>query len=410
MDESSPVKIEAQEIGDLTRAFQLFSKEMGKLERSYSALKKEFRQVNLQLEMSNKELEQKVAELDTTTAYLRGILDSMAQGILFIEATGEVTTYNRAAEAILAVPADQVLGRPYRDSFADEQFGLSIRDCLKEQKGHDWFPSPYTCPDGRQRHLELSIAPANLGLILLLRDRTEIRQLQSLAARNDRLKELGEMAAAVAHEIRNPLGGIKGFAALLARDLEESPHQAQMASSIVEGAAILDRLVSNVLHYARPISIQLKRVSFGKLIDDVIELVRADQTLVGEVQLLFEKPTPALFAKLDPELFKGALLNLYVNAIHATSGKGEIRTLLTSDSEGVHLSISDDGCGIEEENLEKIFSPFFTTKERGNGLGLAEVHKVIQAHGGTIELLSHPGQGTTFTIHLGASEWPSKRS
>jgi len=402
-DSPADVDLQGKEIGDLTRAFQLFSKEMGKLERSYAALKREFEEKNL-------ELQSKVSELDTTTNYLRGILGNMAQGILFIEGTGEITTYNDFAATILGLPADEVLGHPYHDCFPDDLFGVSIRESLSEQKGHDWFPSPYTTPEGVHLHLELSLAPANLGLILLIRDRTEIRRLQSLAARSDRLAELGEMAAAVAHEIRNPLGGIKGFAALLERDLEEMPHQAMMAASIVEGAATLDRLVSNILHYARPMELQLRRVSLGKMVGDVIDLVRADPALAEEIDLRFEKPQPAIYARLDAAFFKSALLNLVVNAIQSIEGEGEVAVGVGRSERGIHVTIRDSGCGIAPENVEKIFSPFFTTKEQGNGLGLAEVHKVIQAHGGSIDIDSQLDLGTTFTLHLGASEWQSKRS
>jgi PAS domain S-box-containing protein len=386
----SGINSERERITDLTRAFNLFRKEMGRLGGSYQALKQQFLEVNLQLE-------QKVAELDDATTYLQGILDYMAQGILFIDEEGIITTCNPAAERILGRPAEQLLQTSYLDHYDESQFGLSVRAAMAGEEV-DAAAVALTRPDGSLRHLDVLSTRAQKGLILLLRDKTEVRQLQLQAERNDRLKELGEMAAAVAHEIRNPLGGIKGFASLLQRDLATQPHLAQMALSIVEGTTTLDRLVSNVLAYARPLDIQLAEVDVRQIAEEVHQLVVADAQLTHGISIELRVPETAVLLRVDRERIKSALLNLVVNGCQAMAQGGSLKIELERAG---RFTVSDTGAGISSEDLKKLFSPFFTTKERGNGLGLAEVYKVVAAHGGTVGVESQLGLGSTFWIQLG---------
>ena len=238
------------------------------------------------------------------------------------------------------------------------------------------------------------------GLILLMRDITELRRLQTIASRDDRMKELGAMAASVAHEIRNPLGGIKGFASLLCRDLEEKPEMQQMAEYIVEGATTLDRLVTDVLNYSRPLQMHIEVVDIVDNIRGIIDFVRADQSLGENVSIDFVASKESLSVPIDQQMFKAAMLNLIVNGAQAMKEGGVLRLSCSEDKRYTTITVTDTGVGISAENLEKIFSPFFTTKTEGNGFGLSEVHKIIQAHGGDIDVTSEMGQGTTFTIKL----------
>lgn len=388
--EMGEVTSERTRIRDLTRAFNLFRKEMGRLAAAYSALKRQFQQVNL-------ELEQKVAELDATTAYLRGILDSMTQGILFIDQQGVITTCNPAAEKILGCSATSLLQTSYFDHYKDDQFGFSVRQAMEGEE-QEAIPTSLTWQDGAVRHLEVSASLARNGLILLLRDRTEVRLLQMRAERNDRLKELGEMAAAVAHEIRNPLGGIRGFASLLQRDLAENPHLERMAAAIVQGTSTLDQLVSNVLAYAKPFEVQLTEVDLRGMVKEVYQLVTADTQLAHGIAFKLKLPKRPIRHRVDRTRLKGALLNLVVNGCQAIEESGSLTIELNEEG---RISVADTGCGIRPDDLEKVFSPFFTTKERGNGLGLAEVHKVVTAHGGTVGVTSEEGVGSLFWIKIG---------
>ncbi len=227
-----------------------------------------------------------------------------------------------------------------------------------------------------------------------------MKRLQLLANRNDRMKELGEMAATVAHEIRNPLGGIRGYASLLLRDLEGSSHLKEMVQHIVNGTKSLERIVNNVLHFARPIEITQKDEDINKLIKEVCKLIKVDPAFPPNVSIETHFHSSCFVVSIDKECIRSALLNLLVNACQAITNKGKITISLIKNNDSCVINISDTGIGINKEDLENIFSPFFTTKEEGNGLGLAETYKIIQAHLGTIDVRSHKDVGTTFTLTL----------
>ncbi len=413
-------KIEA-----LSRAFKLFSQETIHLESAHGQLKEKYHDVNLELEHANTRLEQKVEELDITTAYLRSIVSNMSQGLLYVNKAGIVTTYNSPAEMILAKPAIEVLFHPFEDSFEDDIFGFSIREALDKQFAPAMTSTTRLPGTAHAQHLEVDACyvQASLphgehldpslnfqeGLIVLVRDRTKIRQLKARIARNDRMKDLGEMAAMVAHEIRNPLGGIKGFASLLQRDLKGQTEQMEMAKCIVEGCDKLNRLVTNVLNYARPVKLQHHNTDLVAMLERVLDHVRIDEELRKGIHLSFEKQISTLEADIDAQLLESAILNLVVNAIQAMPDGGAVSLWLDANDGIATIRVSDTGMGIAPQDLEKIYRPFFTTKPLGNGFGLSEVFKVIQAHDGEIEATSELNKGTTFTIKLPLGSPSSER-
>jgi len=393
-----------EKISALTKAFDLFSQETVRLESAYNALKQQFHSVNLQLEDTNRQLNAKVQELDLTTSYLNSILNNMSQGILFIDTTGMITTYNRAAAAILGKDTQKILFQRFDSHFTDDLFGFSIAEAFATGQAPDLV---YATIEGTSKQeLEVSASfvqqenEAQGGMIILFRDITEIRHLQMVTRRQDRLSELGEMAAAVAHEIRNPLGGIKGFALLLHRDLEGSESSQRLAEHIVNGSETLERLVSNVLNYSRPVQMQYELVDLNELIALTATLVHADANLSQSVTVEAKTAPTKLVLSIDKQLLQSALLNLIVNAIQASPEGSTVTMTLYQQHGQAIIDITDHGCGISEENLEKIFSPFFTTKAEGNGFGLAEVHKIIEAHDGEIDVSSTIDEGTTFSIKL----------
>lgn len=409
--EKANEKVEA-----LSRAFKLFTEETQRLEVAHAQLTRDFQDVNVELEQANNRLSKKLLELDTSSSYLKNILGNMSQGLLFINKSSIVTTYNRSAEVILGRPAVEVLFEPFGQNFDDEAFGFSIKQALANkhlQTTTHVTLRPSTAhaqeleidarymvkKDGVEpsKHLDATLDYTE-GLIILVRDVTEVRRLKVIAERNDRLKELGEMAAMVAHEIRNPLGGIKGFASLLKRDLAGQPDLQQMASYIMEGTDTLNRLVTNVLNYARPVQTVLTSVDLVKLLKETRERIVIDEKLSKGMQIIITSDYETCFLPLDGALIQAALLNLIVNAVEAMPEGGTVTLWLTQSDDHAILKITDTGEGIAEEDLHKIFSPFFTTKPHGNGFGLSEVYKVIQAHNGTIEVASTLGKGSTFIL------------
>jgi signal transduction histidine kinase len=234
----------------------------------------------------------------------------------------------------------------------------------------------------------------------VLRDISEKQKLQVLANRNERMKELGEMAATIAHEIRNPLGGIRGYASLLYRDLSESPHLQEMAASLIEGTKTLEKLVGAILQFSRPTPIQMQSIELGAYLKEIAKFIKMDPALSASIHLQMHIPNDPLLAPIDPEMFKSALLNLIYNASQAMPKGGIITLSLMKLDSSCQLAISDTGVGIHEKDRQNLFSPFFTTKQKGNGIGLVEAQKIIQAHRGTIDIRSQLGKGTTVTITL----------
>ena len=393
------------EIDHLRTAFEKFTTETSKLEQAYGALKGQFSNVNMQLSESNQALNAKVEELDRTSSFLNSILSNISQGLLFISVTGVVRTYNEAAEKILGVPAEAVLETQFWEHFEDSIFGYSLEAALKVGDPPPSQSVTYEHEILGPRRLQVygnvvqGQHASDHGLVLIVRDRTDVSQLQELAQRNDRLAALGEMAAFVAHEIRNPLGGIEGFASLLARDLESMPSQGAMARSIVEGSQRLSRLLGTMLNYVRPPDLLLEKVDLCSLLKDLSEGFKVDSTFSDKITLDLILPANAVICGIDADRLRAAILNLLVNASEAMEGEGTLSLQLEADTLGAKIEVKDSGPGIPIHIQEKIFSPFFTTKIRGNGFGLSEVYKTVQGHGGEINLQSAPGS-TCFTITL----------
>lgn len=389
----------------LAKAFALFSQETNRLESAYERLQQRFNQVNNQLEKSDNELRKKITDLNSITSYLNNILKNISQGILYIDLDGVITTYNNAAMEILEIDEKQVLFKSYFDIFFDDFFGFSMKDALnfglcqkityiinntsKEKKEIEVCTSfVYDCPKSYQ------------GIIILLKDVTKIQKLKMLANRNDRLKELGQMAASVAHEIKNPLGAIRGYASLLYKDLQEAKHLQNMTSFIIEGTKSLERIVNNVLEYTRPVFLNPISLDISLIIKELIKSIKIDPTFSDNVKIQMHTPQPSFLIPADKELLKSALLNLIVNAYQAMNDEGILSISVIKNNNLCVISITDTGEGIEEKDSENIFSPFFTTKQKGNGLGLSQANKIIQAHFGHIEVRSQLNKCTTFTITL----------
>lgn len=379
------------------------------LETAYDTLKEQFKTVNRILRDTNVKLNTKVGELDVLTYYLNSILSHMSQGLLFINLDGYLTTCNTAAENILAIDSLNILFHPFADHFPDDLFGFSMKEALAQQKTPKKTFIFMEMANGTKKELEIDATflvtqdsdnALFQGMIVLMRDVTDLHRLQTLANRNDHMKALGEMAAMVAHEIRNPLGGIKGFASLLQRDLKEQPALQQLATYIVEGTDNLNRLVTNVLKYARPVTTSIVNADVIAVLHELCEHVQADASFDPRIQINIVSSLKTLLVPIDIQLLKSALLNLIVNAEQAMPDGGTITLNVTQEKECAVVQIKDTGIGIPSENIKKIFTPFFTTKKTGNGFGLAEVDQVVRAHSGTIDVVSTPGHGATFTIKI----------
>ena len=407
-----------EKLDALLTAFQLFTQETHRLEGAYQKLQHQFNSVNQELEQANTHLREKVSELDILSNYLNNILSNMSQGLIFIGLDGMITTYNEAAQVYLGVSKEEALFDTFWNVFPDTIFGFSIQNALSERKAPKSSQFNWPKEGAQKRDLEvetqfvlandqdvetLNLNPAHDytgGLIFLIRDITELNRLELIAKRNDRMKVLGEMAAMVAHEIRNPLGGIKGFASLLTRDLKDQPKEHEMAMHIVQGTDNLNKLLTNILNYVRPLQLDLKSVEIRELIQEMVEDLHHDSSFSKDVKIYESFGQEALFVEVDIQLLTSAILNLIWNAAQAMPEGGEIKLKCSKEEGNMMIQVIDEGEGIPKQNYEKIFRPFFTTKSHGNGFGLSETYRVVTEHNGTIDFTSEVNRGTTFTIKI----------
>jgi signal transduction histidine kinase len=220
------------------------------------------------------------------------------------------------------------------------------------------------------------------------------------------------MTAEVVHEVKNPLGGIRGFAELLERDLEDGDVRKKSVRKIIQGVETLNRMVTTLLDYAKPVALSPRKTEMISFVDEAVSFFEMDSSQnKTNLRLVKSYPQEKIYCELDAQQFRQTVLNLLHNATQAMPDGGEIKVELRRGAESsassrekhaarAVLKVSDTGVGMNEETQKKIFTPFFTTKEGGTGLGLSTVKKIVEAHRGVIRLKSKPGEGTTVAMEL----------
>ncbi len=367
----------------LTQAFELFTKTTQSMEESYRRLEERLQSLDQELQVRNH-------ELALTTDYLNSILDSMSDGVIAVNTDGVITTFNRAAREILGYAPEDVLGKTFRAVFGHQFIVFPGRRSM-ELAARGGNAVPIT-----ERNAPIADrSNTRLGSVKVFQDVREIESLREQVRLKERLAAIGEMAATVAHEIRNPLGGIRGFATLLQRDTPAEDPRRRLIEKILTGTKNLDRVVTDLLEYTRPIEIRSRPLKCRELVDAAVAMLDTG----GEVTVsnLVESSTAILG---DPDRLRQVLLNILLNARQSIEGAGSIEIRSHDERDIVSLTIRDSGCGIPEEEIGRLFSPFFTTKVKGTGLGLAIAQKIIERHGGQVEVSSTVGQGSEFRIRL----------
>ena len=379
---------------------------------AYKQLEEQFEYLNVKLEETNRELRKSLEEKDRVSNYLNNILESMSGGVLVLNLEGEITLFNQAAEEITGWSQDQALGRRYREVMGGQpgealsalhtlESGLSLTNQQKDLSRRDdhVLPLGFSTSPVRDRDGAL------LGAVEVFNDMTEVKRLEAQVQRMHTLAALGEMAATVAHEIRNPLGGIASFANLLERDLEVNDPSRKLVHKITEGVARLNRIVSSLLSYTRPLKLTTYRADLAQAAEEAAAFFEIDLERTRRA-ITLERcyPEAPLVCQLDTEQFQQVILNLLLNATQAMPEGGRIR-LEVSQTMGPRgpvavLAVADEGIGMEAGVRDKLFTPFFTTKEDGTGLGLVTSKKIIEAHGGHISVQSAPGEGACFRVSL----------
>jgi two-component system sensor kinase FixL len=348
-----------------------------------------------------------LAQLRNSEARLRSVVESAVDGIVVIDATGIVEAFNRGAERQFGYGASEVIGRNVSllmpSPYHEEHDGYLARYLRTGEARIIGIGREVTArrKDGTTFPAQLSVGEMSLagerkftGIIhdLSARVRAEA-QLREQAA----LVRLGEMAAVIAHEVKNPLAAVRGAIQVIGKRLPAGGREASVVTDIIARIDTLNALVKDLLLFARPP--QPKPMAI-----DIVALLSATVTLLAEdaahrdVRITIAGTAPKIMA--DAELLKIAFVNLLINGAQAMQGRGDIRIVVAVEDGFCRIAIADSGPGIPAEVRDKLFTPFVTTKARGTGLGLSTVKRLVEAHQGRIRVDSPPGGGTTVTIDL----------
>lgn len=333
------------------------------------------------------------------------VLESIPSGVLAVDPKGRITSANPAVGAILGRSERQLVGARVKEVFATspplvamlEQAATSGTAFSREE-----LAVPFD--HGRVRHLAFSTNPLSgggteAGCTCLLTDLTHVRELEERVALQERLAAIGELSAGLAHELRNPLAAIVGYAKLLRKSAGDREDLAQPARTIVSEAESVERLVRDFLDFARPISLERTPADMRTVVSMAVAAVRFRAEHAG-VAISTELPATPLPVSADAERLGQAFENLLQNAIEASPRARAIMVSALADAKEVEVRVRDRGPGISPENQTRLFTPFFSTKKSGVGMGLALVQKIAAAHGGRVTAANAAGGGAEFVLRL----------
>uniref|UniRef100_UPI001B4461BB two-component system sensor histidine kinase NtrB n=1 Tax=Desulfobacter sp. TaxID=2294 RepID=UPI001B4461BB len=334
------------------------------------------------------------SSLEQVMAFSDNVVQNMPSGLITLDTNFNVTSANRAAEKILgkipekAYPQMAAMAAKITGSGGVASGEVALNP--KEQ--------------GELRlDMTVSAIPADedqiQGFVLLFRDLTQIRDLKKQVETNRRLAAIGKLAAGVAHEIRNPLSSIKGFATYFSRQYKNEPEDVEIAKIMVQEVERMNRSITQLLEFAKPMAVEIKQTRIEPLIRHSLKLVSHDlekKKIRVETDIRTRRET----IHTDPERICQVLLNLYMNALNAMDSGGILEIGVADVQDDIEIRVADNGCGIPAKDLEKVFDPYFTTRAKGTGLGLSIVHRIVENLKGDIRVESRPSKGTVFYIIL----------
>ena len=383
-----------QDISLLQKSFESFNKATVELERAYARLEERFATLNKELEEKNAQLVKTVEEKEQTKNYLQNILESLINGVVVTDLAGQIQTLNQCAEMFTGTSQSEVLGQHISILFGDmagnDWRKINLAEYFKGEAGHrvkinsrtlEIFCSPFKSPNG-----------ATIGNVFVLRDITRIEKLEDMAKRTEKFAAMGEMAANIAHEIRNPLGSIELFASLLLKNLSQKKDQEQ-AIQIISSVKNVDNKISNLLLFTRTQSPKMSKIDLYQILSEVIDF--SEQIVEqGGISVVVKYASKHAYINGDAEMLKQVFLNIILNAQQAMPEGGTLmigsntssNQIRQRDAQVVEIVFQDSGPGIPVQNLARIFDPFFSTKESGSGLGLAIVHNIINQHNGSVNI------------------------
>jgi two-component system sensor histidine kinase HydH len=343
--------------------------------------------------------------LQDTSAFADEVVTHLPVGLIATDRQGRITFFNAAAERITGLAYAQAADRK-PDSLLPEQLrglapALDSGDTIVEREMECAFSGGHVVPLSVSATRIVNEIGQFVGHVLILRDLGEVRRLKDEVRRQEKLAALGGLAAGVAHEIRNPLSSIKGLATFFQEQFADGSEAREAAGVMIREVDRLNRVISELLDFARPTDLNRRLSDLPPLINRSIQLIQQDaasQNITIEVHI----PDDIRPVSIDPDRLTQCLLNLYLNALQAMPQGGTLTVGCHHEDGGrkVRITVGDTGEGIAAEHLDSIFNPYFTTKNKGTGLGLAIVHKIIEAHQAHLNVESIPGKGTRIMIEI----------
>lgn len=350
--------------------------------------------------------------------YYDNILSSLIDGIVVVDSEFRIITFSAAAEQMMGIKAGSVLGKKLNQIFEkNPEIHALVQKTFETGRSHSDSEFSIKGYFGDRRDIGLATSPLRdpqgsaMGVVIVFRDLSQIKVLEERLRKGERLASLGILSAGMAHEIRNPLGGIRGATQLLQDELQEGSGLNEYIEIIIREVDRLNNIVKGLLEFARPAALKLRPINLHQTLDQVVSLVEMEvpKERVRFVRHL-DPSLPEVLA--DPDQLTQVFLNLFKNGLDAMGGEG-VLTLTTRMLPGykrqpgehakrgmVAVDVEDQGCGMEAEETEKIFNPFYTRKAGGVGLGLAITHRIIEEHGGKIDVTSEPDKGTRVRVSL----------
>ncbi|MBI2202928.1 MAG: HAMP domain-containing protein [Candidatus Rokubacteria bacterium] len=389
--------------------------EIGQLAAAFNHMAAQLLQQRSALEAAHTELSRRFEELSDLKSYTDNILRSLTSGIVTIDLEGRVVTLNPAAELLTGFFAGEAVGRYCTELFSQTaEIGELLMETLAKRSPMAGVAITFKRRNGTGIPVEFSTAPLragegkDLGVVGMFRDVSVVRDLESQLRRSDRLAAVGTFAAGLAHEIKNPLTSLLTFSRHLQRRFDDEVFREKFQRVVPRELERINGIVDRLLELTRPARLDFKLVGIPALLERVLDLY-ANEVESKQIRVVRDVARDLPRIEADPDALYRAFVNLVGNALDAMSTGGRL-TLRAGWANGdrsaarrarhVAIEVQDDGVGIPEADTDRVFNPFFTTKDTGTGLGLALTHKIIDDHGGTIDVASGAGRGATFRITL----------
>ncbi|PYR72249.1 MAG: hypothetical protein DMF86_24190 [Acidobacteria bacterium] len=363
------------------------------------------------LRRTGAQLEEASSQLADLQAFSQHVINSLTSGLATTDTTGRLLTFNRAAETITGIAASAAVGRPVTEVL---QLPPSFGSAAAAEAARTGLPRiefGYTRDDGR--HIELGISPAPLltprgesGVLYTFQDITEAKKHEREARVQQRLAAVGEMAAGIAHEIRNPLASMAGSIQILRQELPLTPEQSQLMDIVLRESERLNDTIRSFLAYARPQRSSMLEIDVRRIVTDAAALLENSAELTPAHKVVADVPADPLLFRADEAQLRQIVWNLATNGLRAMPHGGKLRLSVRQDADApgnpgrVVISVADEGVGIPPEEMDGIFQPFRGAFARGTGLGLSIVHRIVSDYGGEVQVTSERGAGTTVNVVL----------